>query len=69
MLTYLLERADIYIFAVEMNSMRNKLLQDQSKILKNLNGLYMKMVKERGIDLRSWLTTSVQELTGLIIRI
>ncbi len=69
MTTYLLERADIYIFAVDMGSLRTKMLDDQSKLLKNLSSLYLRMIKERGGELKVWLSKSIQELTGLIIRI
>ena len=69
MTTYLLERADIYIYALDTSQLRNNLLHDQSKIIKNLSILYLRMIKERCGELKRWLTKSAQELTGLIIRI
>jgi hypothetical protein len=69
MSTFLLERADIFIFALDMGNMRSHLLQDQGRLIKNLSSLYLKMIKERGAQLKGWLSKSIQELTGLIIRI
>lgn len=31
--------------------------------------LYVRLIKQRGAQLKEWLARSIQELTGLIIRI
>jgi t-SNARE complex subunit (syntaxin) len=67
--TYLLEKADIFIYSVDTNPMREHLLTGQGKVLKELSLLFIKIVKERGAELKKWLTKSAQDLTGLIIRI
>lgn len=69
MSNYLLERADIFIYAVDTSGLRQELLESQAKLIKDLCVLYMRLIKERGGQLKEWLTKSIQELTGLIIRI
>lgn len=48
MSTFLLERADIFIFALDMTSMKSIFLRDQRMMIKELSILYLKMIKERG---------------------
>lgn len=69
MLSYLLERADIYIFAVDMVGLREELLGRQGKLIRDVCTLYVSLIRQRGSQLKEWLTRSIQELTGLIIRI
>lgn len=66
---YLLERADIFIYAVDASGLRQELLESQGKLIKDICTLYLRLIKERGRQLKEWLVKSIQELTGLIIRI
>jgi hypothetical protein len=69
MLSFLLERADIYIYAVDSSGLREELLAKQGKLIRDVCTLYVSLIRQRGGQLKEWLTRSIQELTGLIIRI
>lgn len=69
MTAFLLERADIFIYSVDTSGLRQELLEGQGRLIKDICQLYMRLIKERGGQLKEWLSKSIQELTGLIIRI
>lgn len=60
MSTFLLERADIFIFSLDMNTMRSHFLSEQGERIKDLSSLYLEMIKERGKELKTWLSQSNQ---------
>ena len=45
------------------------MIEKQRNLIKNLCSLYISLIQSRGKLLKEWLTKSIQELTGLIIRI
>jgi hypothetical protein len=69
MSSFLLERADVFIYALDTAGLRQELLDGQAKLIKDTCLLYLRLIKERGGRLKEWLSKSIQELTGLIIRI
>lgn len=51
-----------------MSNFRTNLLDKQGRLIKDLCNLYLRLIKQRGSELKGWLVKSIQELTGLIIR-
>lgn len=52
MLSFLLERADIYIYAVDMSGLREELLGKQGKLIRDVCSLYVSLIRQRGGQLR-----------------
>jgi len=52
-----------------MNVLRSDLLNRQGRLIKDLCGLYLRLIKSRGKQIKEWETQSIGQLTGLIIRI
>lgn len=66
---YLVDRADIYIYSVDFGQVKSSLCGNHAKMVSELCLIFGEIIRTRSGLLKAWLSKSIGELSGLVIRI